>query len=123
MEGIRPDFGKNVRDTFTKNNEVIQKNLDLSKEIPPIYEGIINQFSANEQKITELNEKYLLLVQTQDALKESSKETFEAFGQAPHAMGGKIVEASKNRVKAIKEEKKSRDGFSGCDGWCKTSGF
>jgi len=107
MEGIRPDFGKNVRDTFTKNNEVIQKNLDLSKEIPPIYEGIINQFSANEQKITELNEKYLLLVQTQNALKESSKETFEAFGQAPHAMGGKIVEASKNRVKAIKEEKKA----------------
>jgi len=107
MEGIRPDFGKNVQETFLKNTEVMSKNLDLAKEIPPIYDGIINKFSANEQKITELNEKYLLLVKTQDALKESSKETFEAFGQAPFAMGGKIVESYKKQTDAVKETTKS----------------
>ena len=42
MEGIRPDFGKNVQETFLKNTEVMSKNLDLAKEIPDIYTGIIN---------------------------------------------------------------------------------
>ena len=107
MEGIRPDFGKNVRETFQRNTEIMSKNLDVAKEIPPIYDGIINKFSANEQKITELNEKYLLLVKTQDALKESSKETFEAFGQAPFAMGGKITESYKKQTDAVKETKKA----------------
>jgi hypothetical protein len=68
---------------------------------------MVDVFSKNEQKIKDLNEKLLLLDKTQKAVTASSKEQFEAFGQAPFAMGGKVAQASKTRTEAVKTETKA----------------
>ena len=107
MAEIKPDFGKKVAEDFKQANGVMNDNSKIVIKQIDLYEGMSTVFSENEQKIKDLNEKLLLLDKTQKAVVESSKEQFEAFGQAPFAMGGKVVEASKTRTNAIKEEKKA----------------
>ena len=107
MAEIKPDFGKKVAEDFKQANGVMNHNSKIVIKQIDLYEGMSTVFSENEQKIKDLNEKLLLLDKTQKAVVESSKEQFEAFGQAPFAMGGKVVEASKTRTNAIKEEKKA----------------
>lgn len=104
MGEIRPDFNFDKLEGNNKELGILKKNII---EIPDLYVGMVESFNNNEQAIEQLNEKLLLLNKTYDAHKASSQEAFEALGQAPFAMGGKVVEASKTRTNAIKQETKA----------------
>ncbi len=107
MKEIKPDFGKKIADAFKESNGVMLDNNDIAVKKLDLYQGMVDVFSKNEQKIIELNEKLLLLDKTQKAVIASSKESFESLGQAPFAMGGKIPQVSKKQTDAVKETKKA----------------
>jgi len=107
MKKIKPDFGKKVRDAFKESNGVMLDNNDIAVKQLDLYQGMVDVFSKNEQKLIDLNEKLLLLDKTQKAVIASSKESFESLGQAPFAMGGKIAQVSKKQTDAVKETTKA----------------
>ena len=107
MKKIKPDFGKNVADAFKDANGVMLDNNNIAVKQLDLYQGMVDVFSKNEQKLIDLNEKLLLLDKTQKAVIASSKESFESLGQAPFAMGGKIPQVSKKQTDAVKETKKA----------------
>ena len=107
MKEIKPDFGKNVADAFKDANGVMLDNNNIAVKQLDLYQGMVDVFSKNEQKLIDLNEKLLLLDKTQKAVIASSKESFESLGQAPFAMGGKIPQVSKKQTDAVKETKKA----------------
>ena len=106
MSKIEKDFGAEVAKDFAESNKEIGNHLNQIIKIPPLYKGMQNTFIENEKTIEQLNEKLLLLNKTQEAVIASSKEQFEAFGQAPFAMGGKFIQSSNDRAKAIGNETK-----------------
>ena len=107
MKEIKPDFGKKIADAFKESNGVMLDNNDIAVKQIDLYQGMVDVFSKNEQKIIELNEKLLLLDKTQKAVIASSKESFESLGQAPFAMGGKIEKSYKKQTDAVKETTKA----------------
>ena len=107
MAEIKPDFGKKIADAFKESNGVMLDNNDIAVKQIDLYQGMVDVFSKNEQKIIELNEKLLLLDKTQKAVIASSKESFESLGQAPFAMGGKIEKSYKKQTDAVKETTKA----------------
>ena len=107
MAEIKPDFGKKIADSFKEANGVMGDNNDIVVKQIDLYQGMVDVFSKNEQKIIDLNEKLLLLDKTQKAVIASSKESFESLGQAPFAMGGKIEKSYKKQADAVKETTKA----------------
>ncbi len=107
MAEIKPDFGKKIADSFRESNGVMNENNDIVVKQIDLYQGMVDVFSKNEEKIKNLNEKLLLLDKTQKAVIASSKESFESFGQAPFAMGGRIEKSFKKQTDAVKETTKA----------------